>query len=148
MSKLLVGFNIFLVCAVLALLPKACFGTRPHQTPTLAGQSVPNDSIKIDFNRNVDIYLKPYSGEANEPRVFKRCRIIGVIGDEESRSSSSSFKSYGSFENWICVEFEDGRRAYTPTGDVEYFVDSDPPKVTKTGEQDGSGQPATRPESK
>lgn len=79
MNKLLIGFNIFLACAVLALLPKACIGARSHQTPTLAGQSVPTDSIKIDFNRNVDLYLKPYSGEANEPRVFKRCRIIGIL---------------------------------------------------------------------
>jgi hypothetical protein len=131
MSKLLVGFNIFLVCVVLALLPKACFGPRSHQTPTLAGQSVPNDSIKIDFNRVVDLYLKPYSGEANEPRVFKRCKIIGVIADDEG-SHASSFKGYRPFENWLCVEFEDGRRAYTPKSDIEYFVDSDPPNSSKS----------------
>ena len=129
----LVGIGL-VVGLFLAALPSMCTSHREPPRPRIAGQQVDDAQVQIDFGRLVDVYLKPYSGSEDEPRVFERCRIIGVIGEDTPERDSSSWKSYRSFEGWLCVEFEDGRRAYTPKSDVEYFVDSDPQPVTRAEE--------------
>lgn len=128
-KSLLLGGGVLGGLVAGAMLSSAVFFmARPNPAtnrPQLAGQTIKTDPIRIDFDRSIDLYLSPYSGAKESPRIFRGCKILGVIGDETHAHERSSYKGHSFFQNWLCIELDDGRRAYVPSSDVEYFVDSE-----------------------
>jgi hypothetical protein len=130
MKKALLVLAGFVVGATLAtFLAFLFFAYRSSRgasrVPTLAGVSLPSDAVALDFDRLIDMYCEPVTPGA-EPLVFERCRILGVVGQRPISKGSFESYRYDYFGDWICLEFEDGRRAYLPKGKVEYFIDSEP----------------------
>lgn len=122
LDRLVAVFLLGLALLFLLVIGRGCKG--PVRMPEIAGQELPSEGVQIDLDRLVDVYLKPYSGSEQEPRIFRRCRILGIVGEPHVSSSFSS-KTRGYFRDWICLEFEDGRRAFTPKMDIEYFIESE-----------------------
>ncbi len=123
-KALLVIFGIIIgVC--IAFIPRGCTNKRERPEPTLAGQELPAEGIKINFDGLLDVYLKPYSGSNNSPRVISHCKILGVVNGGRNSGRTSSWKGgYGNhFGNWVCLQLEDGKRMFTPLSDIEYFIE-------------------------
>ncbi len=82
--------------------------------------------VDVGFNQRYDLYcvLIPDSST-----VYHNCRILGMTGRDESKSSSfsSGWKGHWDFDlfnGMLVLETEDGRRAYIPPGSVKYIEEA------------------------
>jgi hypothetical protein len=88
--------------------------------------------LPVPLSKQYDLYCALFT---KEPTVYRNCRILGITGAEERKSSSFSSKSislpYEWYDGMLVLEMPDGRRAYVPTKSVKYFEESAP--ITQSG---------------
>lgn len=93
----------------------------PPAPPTIAGQPA-GDFVAIDFEKRYDLVIHP---RGDHERVLRRCRILGLTGEDVRRVESWKFpKLHGWMDRWLALQTEDGRAFYLPTSDVQSVEES------------------------
>jgi hypothetical protein len=118
-----VAFSIAL--SALAGLVSLSGGSSPPlvRPPEIAGQPAPDTFIAIDFSKRYDLHCSFY-GET-EPYTFRNCKVRGFTGKSERRGGYGlSSREY--FDNWLVLEYPDGRLAYVPTNQIRFIEEAAP----------------------
>jgi len=106
----------FLFTCILFLLP-SCMQQEPFR-PQVAGQNIPDKCFTIDFNKRYNI---TYSGDRETLYTLKNCKILGYTGGETYEPKGGFSKVSSHFNEWIVVEYFDGRKAYFPIRSITFL---------------------------
>ncbi len=103
------------------------------EPPKLAGQAVPRQAFKIDFQRRYHFYLNTGFGQvpAQGGDVYRNCRIVGFTGAPSDESVSNSSYYTDSFGAWLVVELPDRRLAYLQPSEIRAFEEAAPAAPTR-----------------
>lgn len=89
---------------------------REPRPPRLAGQSTPDQLVRIDFEKRYDLYCASSDGEAT---VFRGCRVLGFTGRQADDEDD-----YAPAVSWVVIELADSRRAYLPVHLIRWFEET------------------------
>lgn len=113
----------FIPAAGLAWLLSGCVSGSSSQDepPQIAGQTVPDENIVLDFARRFNLVCRDGSSSLR----VTNCRILGYTGESvRDASGSVSGKYAGHFGRWLVVELADGRRACMDPGSIRYLEEA------------------------
>lgn len=98
-----------------------CASPKPDRLPTIAGQTVPNENVVLDFTKRYDIVCR----DGQTTRTYNGCRILGYTGETVRDAEGAVSRSYSKhFARWLVVELTDGRRVVLSPGSVAFLEET------------------------
>jgi hypothetical protein len=108
--------------AALLISTTLLYGCATHdRPPTIAGQTVPNQNVVLDFTKRYDVICR----DAQQTKTYRNRRILGYTGELVRDASGSETKSYfPQFGRWLALELSDGRRVFLPPGNITFLEET------------------------
>ena len=110
-----------LLSALSGLLLTSC-STRPvaDRPPELAGQTVPNENIIIDFTKRYNLVCD----DGGTSKTYLSCRVLGYTGDTVRDAEGSMKSNYGHFGRWLVVQLPGGRRVFMSPTSISFMEEA------------------------
>lgn len=107
-------------CAIALLVLISNARSKADKPPTVAGQSVPDQHVTLDFSNRFNIYRR----DVGTNQVWRDCRFVGFTGPYTETRGFGSSSGYGYFHKWLVVETADHRRLYIRPESIDYLEDT------------------------
>jgi hypothetical protein len=111
----------YFVLLIVTGLLCGCASPQRDRPPTIAGQTVPNENVVLDFTKRYDLVCR----DGQSSRTYSGCRILGYTGETVRDADGSYSKSYyGHFGRWLVVELSDGRRVFMSPSSIAFLEET------------------------